>query len=383
MDFASLEGARPVPLDAPDFARMRRVLVVKLRYHGDVLLSSPVFHVLKRNHPHLEIDALVYRDTAPMLSGHPAVARVHCIEKRDPGRSLGDRLRAERALYRELRLRNYDLLVHLTEHWRGPLLKRLLGIRWAVAARYRRRDGWFWRTSFTHHYPVPVAPRHKAESHLDALRRLGVHPPTDTDRRLHLHVDAADAASARAKRHAAGLPDDGYVLVHPSSRFAYKCWDAVRMARLIDRLHEAGERVLLTCAPDAGERAMVEHILGLCRRPPASLAGALTLKELAACIAAARLFAGVDSAPMHMAAALGVPVVALFGPSSAQVWGPWMVPHRVVRSGHACQPCQLRGCGDSLRSDCLASLEVDAVWAALVELLGGPRTRTCALALTR
>lgn len=358
------------PPDVPDFAAVRRVLVVKLRYHGDVLLSSPVFHVLKLAHPHLEIDALVYRETADMLNGHPDIDLIHCVDRRDRFDDVWSHLKGELALLHALRSRRYDLVIHLTEHWRGAILKHLLGIPIAIVARYRRRTGWFWNRSFTHHYPVPVAPRHKAESHLDALRRIGVQPSEVSDRRLMLAFSEDQAASARDKRLTAGLTEDSYVLVHPTSRFAYKCWQPERMAELIDRIEAAGKRVLITCAPDACERRMVEAILAKTHSKPASLAGALTLKELAASIAAARLFIGVDSAPMHMAAAVGTPLVALFGPSNQGVWGPWMVEHRIVSTRPTCQPCQLRGCGDGQRSDCLYEIGIEQAWSAVHQMLG-------------
>jgi len=359
----------PVPDDAPDFSRIKRVLVTKLRYHGDVLLASPVFTVLKDNHPHLEIDALVYRETSAMLAFHPAVDIVHCIDKRHEHNGVAGQFMAELALYRQLRARDYDLLIHLTEHWRGPALKRLLGIRWAVTANYRRRSSRIWRKSFTHFYPVPSAPRHKAESHLDALRRIGIHPGASSRKRLVLGVDPDAARSMQSRLAARDIPAAGHVLIHPTSRFAYKAWTTQGMAGLIDRLHAAGERVVITCSPDPDECLAVERIIGACRIPPISLAGALSLNELAECIRAAKLFIGGDSAPMHMAAALGVPVIALFGPTNQGVWGPWMVPHRIVSIGASCQPCQQRGCGNSLRSDCMTALQADDVWRATTGLL--------------
>jgi heptosyltransferase-3 len=100
------------------------------------------------------------------------------------------------------------------------------------------------------------------------------------------------------------------------------------------------------------------------------LSGQLTLAELGALIGAARLFIGVDSAPMHMAAAMGTPVVALFGPSGDAEWGPWRVPHRVVASdAHSCRPCGNSGCGGSNHSDCLLTLPEARVAAAVTVLL--------------
>jgi heptosyltransferase-3 len=102
---------------------------------------------------------------------------------------------------------------------------------------------------------------------------------------------------------------------------------------------------------------------------PLNLAGQLSIKELGALAARARLFVGVDSMPMHLACAMGTPAVALFGPSGEAEWGPWNVAHRVVHSAHSCRPCGLDGCGGGKVSECLSFLPVDAVYAAARELL--------------
>ena len=115
---------------------------------------------------------------------------------------------------------------------------------------------------------------------------------------------------------------------------------------------------------------MIEGIQAQVKQPALSLAGQLNLKELAALTAAARMFVGVDSAPMHIAAAVGTPTVALFGPSGDKQWGPWGVPSRVLTSGaHLCRPCGHDGCGGGKVSDCLTAIEVEAVLQAAQELL--------------
>src|SRR3972149_7719924 len=113
--------------DAVDLSTLHRVLVVKLRHLGDVLLTSPVFTVLKNHVPHAEIDALVYRDTEPMLSGHPAIANIFTIDRDWKKEDWTTRMANEWRLFRSLRARHYDLIVHLTENPRGAVLTLLLG----------------------------------------------------------------------------------------------------------------------------------------------------------------------------------------------------------------------------------------------------------------
>ena len=107
------------PVDRIDLSSVRRILVVKLRHHGDVLLASPVFSVLKAHAPHVEIDALVYADTRDMLTLHPAITEVLCIDRQWKTQGTSQRLSAEWSLFSRLKSGRYDLLIHLTEHPRG------------------------------------------------------------------------------------------------------------------------------------------------------------------------------------------------------------------------------------------------------------------------
>jgi heptosyltransferase-3 len=358
----------PVPL-----SDVRRALVTKLRHHGDVLLASPVFATLARAAPHAEIDALVYAETAPMLTGHPSIAMLHTIDRDWKRRGAAAQASHELRLLRALRARRYDLLVHLTEHPRGLVLARLLHPRYAVT-RERARGDWMWRRHFTHFYRLPRAtPRHAVEANLDALRRIGVYPSEEDKALVLVPGDAArQRIDALLAQHA--LSPRGFVQLHPGSRWLFKCAPAAHSAALIDRLATDGHRIVLTGAPDARERALVDDILARVsaahRARIVDICGALTLEELAALTAVARAFVGVDSAPMHIAAAMGTPAVALFGPSGEHEWGPWRVASRVVVSNaHPCRPCGIDGCGGGKVSECLTTLPVERVHAAVRELL--------------
>jgi heptosyltransferase-3 len=362
----------PAVDDAIDLARVRRALVVKLRHHGDVLLASPVFTALKRAAPHADIDALVYLETAPMLERHPAISVLHTIDRDAKSRGPLAQAGAEARLWRALRARRYDLVVHLTEHPRGAWLSRIAGARFAVAPE-RARAGWFWRSCFTHRYLQPLAtPRHTVESNLDALRRIGLWPD-DADRRL-VHVPGPEAEARVASLLAAnGLARRRFVVVHPGSRWLFKCWPAQPTAALMDRIAARGLALLLTGAPDPAEAPLVDAIKAALTAPVVDLTGRLSMAELSALIAAARLFVGCDTAPMHLASAAGTPVLAWFGPSDERVWGPWKVPHRIVASdAHPCRPCHVNGCGGSNNSDCLLTLPLERAAAAVDELLALP-----------
>ena len=354
--------------DAVPLKDVRRALVIKLRHHGDVLLASPVLTALKGAAAHLEVDALVYDDTAPMLTGHPALSQLHTVGRAWRRSSAVQRLGDEWKLYSGLRERNYDLIVHLSEHPRGAWLSRTLGARWSVAPGMPDR-GRFWKQSFTHLYPLPKnGRRHQVELNLDALRRIGLQPPLE-DRRA-LIVAGAEAEQKVANLLATeGIQQKAFVHLHPASRWKFKCWPAQKNAELIDRLAARGERIIITSSPDADELALVGDIVRQSDAKVLNLAGKLSLKELVALISKARLSICVDSMPMHVASATGTPVVALFGPSGDIEWGPWRVVSEIVTSDHPCRPCGNDGCGGGKVSECLTSLEVSRVFSAAGRLL--------------
>jgi heptosyltransferase-3 len=348
---------------------LRRVLVVKLRHHGDVLLASPVFRVLHERAPQAEIDALIYSDTRDMLAGHPDIAQLHLVDREWKRQGWLVQARHESALLARLRERRYQLIVHLTDHPRGAWLAQLLRPRWSVAP---ARPGRLWKASFSHRYPLAKGgTRHTVESNLDALRRVGLYP-TEDEKRLVMVPGEEAVARVDSLLAGHGLEAKGFIQVHPTSRWLFKAWTDERNAALLTLLARDGHRLVLTAAPHAREKAIVTRILEKTEAPVVDLSGALSLREMAALAARARLFFGVDSAPMHIAAAAGTPVVALFGPSGDIEWGPWRVPHRVVTSDHPCRPCGNDGCGGGKVSECLTTLPVERVHAAINELLAQP-----------
>ncbi len=364
-----MRGMQSSPID---FGGLRRALVIKLRHHGDVLLSSPVISALKHAAPQCEIDALVYADTAPMLSEHPALTQLHTIDRNWKRLGITGQARAEWRLLAGLRARRYDLVVHLTDHPRGAWLVRLLRPRWSVAPQCPNRSARSWAGNFTHQSPPAQAGRHTVETHLDALRSLGLQMPENSVP-LTLVAGREAEASVDALLAQHSLVPGRFIHIHPASRWLFKCWPADRFATLSDQLAQRGWPLVLTAAPDPKEKAMVEEIIArraVLSAPTFDFSGQLSLKELAAMTARARLFVGVDSAPMHIAAAMGTPAVAIFGPSGDREWGPWNVASRIVAStAHPCRPCGSDGCNGSKISECLTTLPVTQVLGACEDLL--------------
>jgi len=206
---------------------------------------------------------------------------------------------------------------------------------------------------YTHVVKSCPTVRHNVERNLDALRCIGIFPG---EKELFLPVDSVPLVTSK------------YVLVHPTSRWKFKCWPNEKMRELIRHLLEQGKKVVLTTGPDPVEIKMAEEIAkGL---DVVNLAGKVSLRQLATLVKEAELLVCVDSLPFHMASALKAKVVALFGPTSDVAWGPWRNPGaRVVTQDFSCRPCYQDGCGGSKHSECLATLPVESVVGAM-----NPRT---------
>ena len=350
----------------PDLLGVGRVLVIKLRHHGDVLLSSPVFSSLRRALPGAVIDAYIYRDTLPMLEGHSAIDGYCLYDRGWKALSFPRRLTHELALLQQIRTAGYDLVINLTEGDRGAIAARASGARIRVGD---RADGFKGR-SYTHGVVRSRLPRHMVEQNLDALRRIGIFPAPD-QRDLYFSVPDEATARVRTLLAEAGIQPGRYIHFHPTSRWLFKCWPEERVAQLASDLHARGHAIVVSAAPDTSELAMLQAIQHHCPGVPLlNLGGMLSLKELGALIADARCLVCVDSVPFHIASALKTPVVGLFGPSSDTVWGTWGNPNaRIVAQPFSCRPCNLDGCGGGKVSDCLATLGVAQVMGAVEQVL--------------
>lgn len=352
-----------------NWQNIHRILIIKLRHHGDVLLTSPVFNLLKQHCPSAEIDGLVYKETADMLSDLPSLSQLHLIDRKKGHKEpFNAKCKKEIALFNTLKERQYDLVIHLTESWRGAILCRLLKPEYSIVARYSRRSQKYWLSSFTHHYRVPPN-RHTVEKHVDALRYIGVHPEKKSDLKLELSVNQEDRQYVKDMLNEHRAAQGKYILFHPTSRWLFKCWNEPSASAIIDKLILSGYQVVLTSGPDKKEKAMIERILGQCQQKPINFSGKTTLKQLGALIDYSALFLGVDSVPMHIAAAFQKPTVALFGPSDERVWSPWQTSSKILTSDDPCRPCQMDGCAGSKRSDCVYWIPVEQVYEAIQDFL--------------
>ncbi len=349
------------PSDAVAAARLQRVLIIMPQLLGDAVLSSVLVTALRDMIPDVRIDILVHQPLAELFRHNPAIAAVHAIDrgwrKKGLWRSAGPRW----ALIRALRARRYDLLIqspHTTDGSWGPALIALLRIPYSVGASGDTHGSplkrFMWRRLFTHTLPPPPEPnrRHVAELHLDLLRRLGLSPSPSARRAT---IEPGPAARARIDALLAERPimQRGFVLFAPLAGQRGRTLPAAMCRDFLDHCEGRGLTVVMTSGPEAWQQAFAHALAHGRGNGIVDLAGALTLTELAALASTARVFVGADSGPMHVAAAMGLPVIVCFGPGDYHRFSPWQTRLSLIATNRSCQPCELDGCGNSGHADCL------------------------------
>ena len=349
-------------------AGVERILVIKLRQIGDVLLTVPTLRAIREKYPNGYIAVMVSAGTEAMLTGNPLINEVIVFDRSIVGDSFFRRIRKEVAFALNVRKKKFDLTIDLTSGDRPAILSFFSGARYRVGADPLGKGFIGKRLLYTHCRLLENTRAHMVEQNLEIVRQIGI----DTaDRSVSFEIPEEALRTVQALFLQRAVSESALkVHLHPTSRWLFKCWRDDGVASLIDLLSEKYQaQILLTCGPNRPEEEKARRIFDLSRFKPVDLIGKTTLKELAAVSKASDLFIGVDSAPMHIAAAVGTPVVALFGPSGEHHWGPWGPGHRVVAKGMSCRPCGQAGCDNSKRSECLETLSVEEVWAAVQDQL--------------
>ncbi len=354
--------------DAVDFKKINHILVIKLQHLGDVLLTTPLFSVIKYHYPHIKIDVLVYKETVPVLEGNPHVNDRYVIDREWKKQGIKFQLKHEYQLIKQLKVNKYNLVVNLTDRWRGAWLTRILNPTYSVSLPYTHRRGFLWSKSFSHIYRVSQLHRHTVEMNLDAIRRLGIQPQKE-QKKLTLVTSEVSESKIKQLLRPQQIENKKLVVIHPASRWMFKAWNPEGFAQVIEALIDTDFCVALISGIAKEEIDYVKIILQKTDAQVFNFAGQLTVNESAALIKFADCFIGLDSLAMHLAAAVETPCVALFGPTRDIIWHPWMVPHKVITEDYPCRPCGLKGCGDSMVSECIQAIHPEKVVQAVQSLI--------------
>ena len=352
----------------------QRVLVVVTRRIGDVLLATPLIRSLHRAWPQAHVDALVFAGTEGMLAANPDVRRVITIAERP---TLGEHI----ALLTRI-ARRYDIALSLVPSDRPTLYAAIAG-RWRaglVVDTPKHR----WKKWLLNRWAAfDNLNLHTVLMNLKLAELLGIPPCHEVVAAWH----AADESHVNALLAARGI-NRPFAVLHLYPKFNYKMWRDEAWSDSARALAARGLALVLTGGADALERAYVARLAAA--MPGAiNLTGQLTLAHAACLIARAKLCIGPDTALTHMAAALGVPTVAFYGPTDPVKWGPWPRHYagpgnpwqrvgsqargnvRLIQGVQACAPCLKEGCDRHVASfsDCLLELPASRVIAAADELL--------------
>ena len=335
-----IEGVRP-PID---WSKVHRVLFVRLRSIGDTVLMTPCLEALNDSQPAVEISVVTEPLAAPVLEGHPLVEQLFVSS---------DSAFARLSLVSHLRRHRFDVAFDLHGGTTARLLTAMSGARYTVG--YRGRPG-SWLLSERAPDPNVILGRrlvHSVEQQLALLKWTGV-PPTGQPR-LSLAVDSASAASLRSKLTTPAIPgnlaSDRFAIVAPGAAFESKRWSGRCFASLIDHLAGRWQIESIVIAGPGQEQLARE--VAEASRSGATVLSQITVGELKALVQIfGRVFVGNDSGPMHIAAAFGCPIVAVFGSSNPDVWHPWTTtPYRVLGGERGVPDSGVRGAIDRVETE--------------------------------
>ncbi len=350
----------------PDLSSVKKILVIKLRHLGDVLLTSAVFSILKNRFPHALVDAYIYAEAKPMLEGDPAIDSCILYDRKWKNLPFFARMKNEWGVLQQIRKKNYDLVINLTEGDRGAIICRMSRSKICVGYDPEGK-GLFWKKKiYSHVVKKCHSLKHTVERNLDALRVIGLFPEQD-EKELKFIIPSEALIKMQDFLGKKGFEEKGFYLIHPTSRWRFKCWPVEKVRELIKMLLAEGKKIIITSGKDREEKEMIENIIrGISHNNLLDLSGQVSLKELGALIKLSLGLLCVDSVSFHIASALKANVVVLFGPTSDVTWGPWQNPNaKVLTQKFSCRPCYSDGCGGSKRSECLYTLPVIEVLAAL------------------
>jgi heptosyltransferase-3 len=388
------------------FHRVKKILAIKLRHIGDVLLIVPTLRALRENFPDAHLSVLVNSGTEQVLAGNPLINEIIVFNRSIKSMSLLRKYKSEISFLRSVREKVFDMTVDLTGGDRAAILSLISGARYRLG--WKSREGLIGKRHLYTHCFKPDSKRHMVLQNLDVISRFGIgtknlavdlHIPEDA-RTFVKRIFEENNIPLHSPLSRGGQGGSKVVHVHPTSRWLFKCWRDEYMADVISWLVGQDMNVVVTSSPDKKEMDKAKRILSLVSEftplniPPLprggigaviDLCGKTSIKQLAAISETSYLFFGVDSAPMHIAAAIGTPVVALFGPSKPFHWGPWdennpygydkrsgiqkVGKHTVIQKHWDCIPCGKDRCNGAGIIRCMEDIDTEEVKNVLSEKL--------------
>jgi 3-deoxy-D-manno-octulosonic-acid transferase/heptosyltransferase-1 len=391
----------------PEEPQTVNILIVKLSAIGDVIHTLPSLAALRRCYPDADITWVVEEAAADLLADHPDLNRVivsgrkRWLNELRRGQITAP-LREMLLFLRDLRRHPYDLVIDFHGLFKSAVIVFLSGGKRKLGYdSLQELSGLFYNEKI----PEEMG-KHAVDRYLDFVRHVAgksgaVCLAATPEFRITVGENEKRRVAALFKEHAASFPsgrerhsplplalhpfpagdqpgaettagEEGvhkdaprFVAVNPVAFWETKLWEEEKFAELCDRLREElGIGIVLT----GGKSAPLEWICRRMRTKAVNLGGRTTLRELACIYREAALLVTTDSGPMHLAAAVGTPIVALFGPTDPARTGPYGPGHRIIRKGLSCSPCFRKRC-ETPR--CMTDISVEEVFTAVKEMLAG------------
>jgi lipopolysaccharide heptosyltransferase II len=341
---------------AKRFGPAERLLVVLPNWYGEVLFATPLIGLLRASHPHAYIAALGVTRACETLEAHPQLDELMNLNDQWYPPLLG-----HLSLLTQLQTAHFDTALILRRSLSRTLLLACAGIPRRIGFA-NAKSGWL----LTDPVEPPTAPMHKGLAYLRLLDPLGIH---QLNGRYTYATSAEEREAAREVLQQHGIEEGKAVVVlHPGANWAHKRWLPERFADVANRLRRPDLAVLITGGPE--DAALVAQVCRHLTQPSATLVGQTTFRQMAACVERAALVISNDTGVLHVASALGRPIVGVYGPTSPALTGPLGDPAliRVLHHPDCCPriPCLQPNHPGALG---MASITVDEVYAAACQLL--------------
>lgn len=350
-------------------------------------MAVPVFRALRDKFPDAHISALINKGTEETLSNNTLIDKLIIFDSRIKKENLFQRYKKEFSFLKMIRSKNFDLTIDLTGGDRASIISFVSGAKQRLG--WKADKGFPFKNHIYTDLTEVNNKKHIVLQNLEVIKNLAVEI-----KNLAVDFYITDEERSFIKKILAKnniKKDTKIIHIHPTSRWLFKCWKDEYMTEIINWLIQQNAVVIMTSSPDKKEIEKAEKILSMVKSSSnlINLCGKTNLKQLGAISKISDLFFGVDSAPMHIAAGVGTPVIALFGPSGAFNWGPWdnsskfekQYPkksgvqisgiHTVIQKDWDCIPCGKDGCGGSKISKCLYEISPEQVKKLISEKLKG------------
>lgn len=338
-----------------------RILITRLRFLGDVVLTTPLIREVHRAFPEAYVAYLAEKPFGEILQNNPHLKEIISLERKEiASLPLPRRAFAHAGFIKDLREKDWDLVIDLLGNPRSGLLAFLSGAKYRFGPARRGRAAYY-----THLVAEPDRSHTQIETHLEFLNYLGM-DPHKADQKTEIFVSNQEKTWAFSYLAENRLVSHPLILLHPGASWPAKRWLPERFAQVATRLQrDLKASIVLLCGPN--EQGRTSEVLQA-MSGKSHVAEGLTIRQMTALLSECDLFITNDAGPMHIACALGRPTLALFGPGDPQAWFPYLLNDKqvAIHRPPSCWPCHLDVCEPL---DCLKAITADEVTEKAKQLL--------------